>query len=300
MQRLKNWIEAFRLRTLFLALASVITGGLLPVREGLFRPLVFILTLITTVFLQILSNLANDYGDSEKGTDNENRVGPLRSVQSGKITHQKMKRMIIAFVLLSLISGLLLLYISFPEEKFPELVMFFFLGIAAIWAAIKYTVGKGAFGYSGLGDFFVFIFFGLVGVAGSYYVQTLMLDIRIFLPALTLGLFSVGVLNLNNMRDIENDKIHRKHTIPVRLGLKRAKNYHISLITLGWLSAVLYLSLSYCSVFNLIFLLAMPLFVVHLQKVIKREGASLDPLLRELSLSTFLFSVLFAVSFLIC
>ena len=177
-QRLKNWIEAFRLRTLFLALASVITGGILPVKEDLFRPGVFILTLITTIFLQILSNLANDYGDSEKGTDNDNRVGPSRSVQSGKISRKEMRRLIIAFVLLSLLAGLLLLYISFPKEKFPELVLFFFLGLAAIWAAIKYTVGKGAFGYSGLGDLFVFIFFGLVGVAGSYYVQTLMLDIR--------------------------------------------------------------------------------------------------------------------------
>ncbi|MFB6319185.1 1,4-dihydroxy-2-naphthoate polyprenyltransferase [Saccharicrinis sp. FJH54] len=300
MQRLNNWIEAFRLRTLFLALASVITGGLLPLRVGHFRPGVFVLTLATTIFLQILSNLANDYGDSEKGTDNDNRVGPLRSVQSGKVSRKEMKRLVIAFVVLSLITGLLLLYTSFPEERFPELVLFFFLGIGAIWAAIKYTVGKGAFGYSGLGDIFVFIFFGMVGVAGSYYLQTLTLDATVFLPALTLGLFSVGVLNLNNMRDIENDRNHRKHTIPVRLGIRKAKNYHAVLISTGWIAAIFYLALAYCSVFNFLFFLSLPLFIAHIRKVIKREGALLDPLLRELSLSTFLFSVLFAISFLIC
>ena len=250
--------------------------------------------------MQILSNLANDYGDSEKGTDNQNRVGPLRSVQSGKISHTEMKRLIIAFVLLSLFAGMMLLYVSFPKDKFPELVLFFFIGLAAIWAAIKYTIGRGAFGYSGLGDVFVFIFFGLVGVVGSYYVQTLTIDATVFLPALSLGLFSVGVLNLNNMRDIENDRNHNKYTIPVRLGLKRAKNYHSFLIILGWLFAVLYSAFFYCSVFNLIYLLALPLFAGHLRKVMQREGATLDPLLKELSMSIFLFSMLFAISFFIC
>lgn len=298
-QRFKNWIEAFRLRTLFLALACVIAGGILPVKEDAFKPLIFIITLLTTIFLQILSNLANDYGDYDKGTDNVNRVGPLRSVQSGKISKQEMWYLIISFAVLSLVSGVLLLVLSFPKESLKELLIFFALGLGAIWAAIKYTVGKKAYGYSGLGDFFVFIFFGLVGVMGSYYLQTQHWDWFVILPATTLGLFSVGVLNLNNMRDIENDKASGKHTMPVRLGLKRAKLYHVTLIALAWATALLFVWFECENVLNLGFVLSLPLFIMHLNKVLVLNGAALDPMLKQLSLSTFLFSVLFSVSFVI-
>lgn len=297
MQRLKYWIEAFRLRTLFLALASVITGSLMALNHPDFSVLVFLLTLLTTISLQILSNLANDYGDSEKGTDNQNRVGPERTLQSGKISRLEMKRLIVAFVLISLIFGVSLLYFSLSVKALKSFLLFLFLGIMAIVAALKYTIGKKSFGYLGFGDLFVFVFFGIVGVFGSNYLQTHTIDLQLLLPSFSIGFFSVGVLNLNNMRDIENDGMFNKKTIPVRFGLARAKTYHYVIIALGWIAILEYSLLHNGLSQHLIVLLAFPLFVNHMRKVFKREGAALDPLLKQLSLSTFLFAVLVILAF---
>jgi 1,4-dihydroxy-2-naphthoate polyprenyltransferase len=299
LKQLNNWIEAFRLRTLFLALSSVILGGLLPLVSGRFNPSVFILTLTTALLLQILSNLANDYGDAEKGTDNPNRLGPARTVQSGKISKAEMKRLIAVVASLSLISGLALLFSAFGLSHPVQLITFLVLGLAAIGAAILYTVGNRAYGYKGLGDGYVFLFFGIVGVYGSWYLQTLRLDVDILLPAATIGFFSTGVLNLNNMRDEENDRNHGKRTIPVRIGLKKAKLYHWALITSGWICAVIYIALQSPKPLHLILISAAILFIRHLMSVQKKSGAALDPHLKELSMATFAFSVLFVLAFLI-
>ena len=262
-----------------------------------FSVLVFLLTLLTTISLQILSNLANDYGDSEKGTDNANRVGPKRTLQSGKISRLEMKRLMVAFVCISLFSGVALLYFSLSSTALVPFILFLGLGILAVIAALKYTIGKKAFGYLGFGDFFVFVFFGIVGVFGSNYLQTHVVDLQLLLPSFSIGFFSVGVLNLNNMRDIENDGVFNKKTIPVRFGLEKAKLYHYVIIALAWISIFEYSLLHNGQPKHLIVLLAFPFFLNHIRQVQKRQGAALDPLLKQLSLSTFLFAVLVIFAF---
>ena len=291
-----SWIKAFRLRTLPLAFSSILTGTFLAMETGVYNNLVIAFSLLTTLFLQILSNLANDYGDAMKGTDNENRVGPQRAVQSGDITPAQMKNSIIIFASLSLLSGITLLYFAFGENFIPALI-FFAIGIAAIAASIKYTVGTKAYGYAGLGDLFVFIFFGLVGVLGSYYLNTLSFDWQIILPAAAMGMFSAGVLNLNNMRDIENDKVSGKNTIPARIGLVDAKHYHLILILGGWILILVWMILQKNNWNNFVILLALPLFLMDVFKILKiQNNADFDPYLKKLAIKTLLVSLLFGVA----
>ena len=287
------WIDAFRLHTLPLALSSIITGSFLALADGKYRWDVIFLAMLTTVLLQILSNLANDYGDAIKGTDNENRVGPQRAVQSGAISMEKMKNAIIVFAVLSLISGLLLLYLALGEHWLTAL-LFFALGLAAIAAAIKYTVGDHAYGYRGLGDLFVFIFFGLVAVFGTYYLNTLSLNFELLLPASAMGFLSSGVLNLNNMRDMDNDRASGKHTLAAALGYRQSRIYHALLIGLAFLFAFLYVILRFHSYWNFLFLLSAPLFVKDLMKIFRTsDKAELYPYLKSLAISTLVFSILF-------
>ncbi|HET9054759.1 MAG TPA: 1,4-dihydroxy-2-naphthoate octaprenyltransferase, partial [Cyclobacteriaceae bacterium] len=214
---MKHWVDAFRLRTLPLALSSILMGGFLAASVSAFRWDVFLLCIITTILLQILSNLANDYGDSIHGADSADRKGPSRAVQSGKISAAQMRTAMIVFVILSLAGGTSLLFVAFG---FNWNAILFFLGLGAlsILAAIAYTVGRRPYGYAGLGDISVFIFFGLVGVMGSLYLFTKAIHWQDALPAISCGLFSVGVLNINNIRDIESDKKAGKYSIPVRIG----------------------------------------------------------------------------------
>ena len=199
------WIKAFRLRTLPLSLSATVLGSFLGFAGDSFKWGVFIFGSLTTLFLQILSNLANDYGDAVKGTDNEGRLGPLRVTQSGLVSRQQMRWMIGIFAFLSLVSGSLLIWIGLRGGDMLGYAIFFLLGFAAIFAAIKYTIGKKPYGYVGLGDLMVFVFFGIVGVAGTYFLHTNTFHVSILLPASSVGLLSMGVLNLNNMRDHEND-----------------------------------------------------------------------------------------------
>jgi len=296
---IKSWIKAFRLRTLPLALSSTITGSLIAVSKGNYKIQVIVLASITTLLLQVLSNLANDYGDAVKGVDNENRTGPARTVLSGEISAGEMKRAVIIAAIVSLISGMFLLYVSFGNH-IKAALLFFAIGIGAIIAAIKYTVGKSAYGYHKAGDLFVFIFFGITGVAGIYYMNTLSISFDIFLPAISIGLFSVGVLNLNNMRDMDNDRISGKNTIASQLGWSKAKVYHYTLILTGWVSAFAFLFINYKSPYNFLFILTLPLFIKDLVAIskIKRKEA-LDPFLKKLAISTFLFSLLLGVGFVV-
>lgn len=292
MSKAKYYIASFRLRTLPLSLSGIFLGTLLAYAEGFFNPLAFALAVTTTLSLQILSNLANELGDLQKGTDNAERLGPIRSIQSGALTFQEFKRTITIFVLLSAFSGALLVYIAFDSLISTDGLILLLLGASAIIAAIKYTVGKGAYGYHGLGDVFVFLFFGLLSVAGSWFLMTHRVTAAIFLPASAIGFLSAGVLNLNNMRDMENDRRCGKRTLPVMLGLYQAKIYHFGLIIAAFIAMSGYVFLQGIYYQGFIFLLTLPLFILHLRKVALSEGRALDPQLKVLSLSTLLFALL--------
>lgn len=293
---MNKWINAFRIRTLPLALSSILLGGFIALEQGYTNPMVLTLAVLTTLFLQVLSNLANDYGDFLKGTDNDNRVGPKRAMQSGLINKSSMKKAILILVLLSLISGISLVYVSFGKENVLKSLLFILLGVSAILASIRYTVGKKAYGYSGLGDVFVFLFFGWVAVIGTYFLISLDISYLIFLPATTLGLFSTGVLNLNNLRDYKNDEASGKRTIVVKIGYDNARVYHMFLILGGWLSFLSYLLLIDASLSVFIVLLSLPLFVMNLLTVFKvKDEKLLDPELKKLALSITLFTLLFGL-----
>lgn len=292
---ISSWLKAFRLRTLPLALSSILMGSFLAIHDGDYNWLVIGLAALTTTLLQILSNMANDYGDSQKGTDNSDRLGPMRTVQSGEISPSQMKKGIWIVSLLSLLTGMLLIYVSFKND-FLAALLFLFVGIAAIAAAIKYTVGKGAYGYAGFGDLFVFIFFGLVGVFGSYYLNTGYFRIDVFLPSISIGLLSTGVLNLNNLRDIENDIKSEKHTLAARLGFKWAKIYQAFLVFGAFISAFVYVWLNYASPWNFLFLLAFPMIFGNLILIFRQKNpALLDPFLKRLALETFMFTLMFGI-----
>ncbi|WKK85752.2 1,4-dihydroxy-2-naphthoate polyprenyltransferase [Marivirga arenosa] len=295
---IKNWIEAFRLRTLPLALSCIGMGSFLAAYFGEFNLAVCILSLTTTLFLQILSNLANDYGDSIHGADSEHREGPQRSVQRGSISSKAMFNSIIVFVILSFTSGILLLHYAVGIGS-TTFYVFLGFGLAAIAAAIAYTNGKRPYGYSGLGDISVLIFFGLLGVCGTYFLHAESFEPFILLPAISCGFFATGVLNVNNIRDIKSDKLAGKNSIPVRIGKQKALRYHIALISLGCLSTIIFLVFQ--DKIRSIFLLAPAFFFFgkHLQEMMQADSSSkFDPQLKQLSLSTLLFVVLFGLSIL--
>ncbi|QIA64392.1 1,4-dihydroxy-2-naphthoate polyprenyltransferase [Vibrio astriarenae] len=228
---LSVWLSAARPKTLPLALTSIITASALAYSEGAFSLPVALLALLTATLLQILSNLANDYGDAEKGTDNEKRIGPMRAIQSGAVSLSTMRKAIAVNVVLTVISGLAL--VTYSLDSLQNVLVFCGLGLLAIGAAIAYTMGSKPYGYVGLGDISVFTFFGLLGVLGTYFLHTGTLSVVTLLPAIGCGLLSVAVLNVNNMRDIENDAECGKRTVAVRLGLDGAKRYHYVLVVTG-------------------------------------------------------------------
>jgi 1,4-dihydroxy-2-naphthoate octaprenyltransferase len=293
---IKHYIEAARLRTLPLSISGIIVGSFIAASEGFFNWLIFFLALMTTVGFQILSNFANDYGDGIKGTDNLDRVGPERAVQSGVITPRQMLKAIKITIAITLLIALTLIYVAFGKDDFPNLIIFFLLGIASIAAAIKYTMGEKAYGYFGFGDLFVLLFFGFLSVCGSYYLYSKQLNYMIFLPAFTVGLLSLGVLNLNNMRDRASDIKSGKNTIVVKIGSKFAKYYHYCLLGVSFLFALLYVILNYKSPVQYLFTIAYMPIIKHLVIVFNNKIPKLlDPELKKLALSTFLFSLLFGL-----
>ena len=293
---LKNFIQAARLRTLPLSVSGIILGSFLAYSKGYVNIKIVVLALLTTIGFQIVSNFANDYGDGVKGTDNQDRIGPQRALQSGAILPKQMLQAIIITSIITLIIALLLIYVSFGKEHFLYSLVFFILGIASIGAAIKYTMGKNAYGYSGLGDVFVFLFFGLLSVCGTYFLFTKQISIAIFYPAFSIGFLSASVLNLNNMRDIDNDKVANKNTLVVKIGSKRAKTYHYILLILSLFFALLYTFNNYQTVFQFLFLIAFIPLGIHFVKVIHTSNPKdFDPELKKVALSTFLFAVLFGI-----
>jgi 1,4-dihydroxy-2-naphthoate polyprenyltransferase len=294
---IKSWLGAFRLRTLPLALSSIGMGSFLAASHGAFDGLVLGLCALTTVFLQILSNLANDYGDSVHGADGAQRQGPSRAVQAGAISAGAMKRAIGVFVILSLASGLLLLHVAvgFASRTF---LVFLGLGVLSILAAIGYTMGRRPYGYVGLGDFSVLMFFGAVGVLGSYYLFVPSFDSQLILPALSCGLFSVAVLNVNNIRDIESDIQAGKRSVPVRLGRSKAVVYHGVLLAGGLVAAGGYMALQEGGAVRWIFLVVTaPLLVKNWLGVKKSTSPlSLDPYLKQMAITTLVFVLSFGLS----
>ncbi|MDP2237579.1 MAG: 1,4-dihydroxy-2-naphthoate polyprenyltransferase [Bacteroidales bacterium] len=292
----QSWVKAARLRTLPLALSSIAMGGFVAGIESSFRLMPVIFAGITTLLLQILSNFANDYGDSKSGIDNKNRVGPTRTVQSGEITKSEMKIAVLIFSGLSLISGLLLVFFA-AQISLTGKIILLLLGLGAIVAAIKYTVGKRPYGYIGLGDLFVFIFFGLVAVIGTYFLATNSFHWTILLPAISMGMFSSGVLNLNNLRDIANDRLSGKRTLVVSLGYSKALFYHAMLILVPFILLSWFAFEKKPELLSFAFLLLFPLFLKDLIDIFKSEGnASLDPYLKKLALKTLLLTIIFGLT----
>jgi 1,4-dihydroxy-2-naphthoate octaprenyltransferase len=292
---MNNWIKAFRLRTLPLAFSCIIMGSGLAYADGGFNLNVFGLALITSLFLQILSNLANDYGDFVKGTDNEERVGPDRTMQSGLITKSEMVKIMWVIALFCSVFGVWLIYEGTIGLDLKKAGLFAILGLSAMGAAVKYTMGKTPYGYAGLGDIFVFLFFGFLGVLGSYFLHTHTLNWDLLLPASSIGLFTTAVLNINNMRDCEADKKSGKNTLVVKIGIEKAKDYHRALIFGGILLAITFVfpSLNY---FHYIFAITIPIFVGFVQSIQKRNDfENFDPLLKKQAITTFIFSILFVI-----
>jgi len=290
--KLKAWVHAARLRTLPLALSGIFLASLIAYSQGIFHWDVFILALITTLLLQILSNLANDYGDFTHGTDNINRVGPQRAVQSGIISPQEMKRAIYVTGLLAFHSGMFLLTVALDEIFNYIFILFLISGLVAIGAAIKYTIGKRNFGYRGFGDVMVFLFFGIVAIMGTHFLHGLHISWLLLMPASAVGLLSAGVLNVNNMRDIVNDKNSGKFTLAVRLGNTGSKIYHILLILLSLAFFSIYLLVLGKTI--LFFSLTLPLLplLFHCFNVFRNlDPQKLDPELKRLSLSTLFISL---------
>jgi len=290
------WLHAIRLRTLPLALSSIFMGSFLAAYTDHLRWEVLLLAAMTTVFLQILSNLANDYGDSIHGADSEDRKGPVRAVQSGLISLNEMKLAMYILGGLSLLTGLVLLYVAVPNWE--SFLLFLLFGLVAIWAAIAYTSGKNPYGYVGLGDLSVFLFFGLLGVAGTYFLHSLNLSWSILFPAFSLGCFSTAVLNINNIRDIESDQKAGKRSIPVRMGRKWAIQYNWFLILAGNVSLVLFVVLNqtYYALFALATLPLMFLVANSVQK--ETDPKALDPNLKKMAISTLFWVILFGIGLL--
>ncbi|MBZ0328168.1 MAG: 1,4-dihydroxy-2-naphthoate octaprenyltransferase [Altibacter sp.] len=294
MSKIKAWISAARLRTLPLSISGIVTASAAAMGIGAFNSIIFGLALATTLGFQILSNFANDYGDGLKGTDNKDRVGPARALQSGSLTAKALKRGMFTTATITLLLASMLIFVAFGNKHFILSVVFFNLGIAAIIAAVTYTVGKRAYGYRALGDVFVFVFFGMVGVVGCYFLYTQSFQNYIALPAITIGLLSAAVLNLNNMRDRLADAKVNKNTLAVVLGGKAVKLYHALLIGIAFISALGYFFLIAEKGLDYLPLIAfLPLFLNIFTVFKNKEPRLLDPELKKVALSTFLFSVLF-------
>lgn len=303
MAKIKIWIHAARLRTLPLSLSGIIVGSAIAFHDGIFNWSTCLLALLTTLFFQVLSNFANDLGDTLKGADNEHRVGPTRAVQSGGISVREMKIGVTIMSVVSLISSLLLIAVSAHGKDWDFWLFYSVLAFLCIIAAILYTVGKKAYGYHGMGDIFVFLFFGFVSVIGVYHLYPDSISFSTFnwsliFPAITIGGFSTAVLNLNNMRDRINDEKVGKRTLVVKLGLPTAKMYHATLVILSMMSFTFYVAITQAdNAFQLTLLLPFVLFFFELRKIISVQvEKDFDPFLKTTALTTFMLSILFTVN----
>ena len=297
MKQLKVWLKAVRLRTLPLSVSGILIGNSLCFQHPEFSVTLFVLMLFTAISFQIISNFANDYGDGVKGTDNENRLGPKRVLQQGLLSRETLKKGIVIISLISLLLAFVLIFLAFGFNSWNYILIFIGLSFASVWAAIFYTVGNKAYGYYGFGDLFVFLFFGGVSVLGAYFVQLKTFSYPAILLSLMVGFLSVGVLNLNNMRDIDNDAFVGKRTLVVIMGAAIAKKYHLFLLIVS-VSILVYVFSSVSIRFFWIPYLAIIPLMVHFISVLKNsEPKFFDPELKKLSLSIFFLSILIFFSF---
>jgi len=291
MAKFKAWIKASRPRTVLLSFSGVLLGGFLAVKTGPSTGsgtwLCLLFCALTAILLQVLSNLANDYGDFKKGTDSAKRVGPQREMQSGSITEKEMRRGIATVSALCLLSGGILIFVL-ARLTWQELAVFAALGIAAVLAAVLYTLGKHPYGYRGLGDLYCFLFFGWAAVFGTFYLTARSLDFSVLLPASAMGFLSNAVLNINNMRDYENDKASGKNSLVVKLGLKKAFIYHCSLIGGAFLCLTAFFILKHQPIHAYFFWLLLPLFIKDLMAIKKASPERLDPFLGQQVRNAFL------------
>ncbi len=309
MTKIKAWVAAARLRTLPLSVSGIIVGASFGNFDSLFgksftccfgcpavwQSSLFWLAILVTIGFQVLSNFANDYGDGVRGTD-EKREGEKRMVASGIISPKQMKIGMIITGIITFFIATILIFLAFGNENFVISFIFFNLTIVSIIAAVKYTVGKKAYGYSGLGDVFVFLFFGLLSVLGSYYLFTHTLNWLLLFPATAIGCFSTAVLNLNNMRDIESDSLGAKNTLVVKLGIDKAKKYHAFLLLFGMCCAIVFTVINYREPLQLLYLIAFVPFLFNIKTVFKNKSPMLlDGELKKVALSTFLFAILFSI-----
>ncbi|MFD0797408.1 1,4-dihydroxy-2-naphthoate octaprenyltransferase [Maribacter chungangensis] len=298
MTAFKVWLNAARPRTLPLSVSGILVGTAMASMYGQINNTIFFIAILTTIGFQVTSNFANDYGDGVKGTDNDNRIGPKRVLQSGLLTRKALKNGIMVSVAINLILVLCLLYVSFGHDNVYWGILFLFLGGFSIWAAIKYTVGDSAYGYRGLGDIFVFVFFGLVGVLGSMFLYIKTIPLVALLPAISIGLLSVGVLNLNNLRDVESDRLAGKNTVVVKMGFAKGKLYHTLLLMLSFVCTGVFIVFTFDKYVQFICLVAYVPIFIHLRFVSKTGSPQLlDPELKKLALSTFLLAILFYFSY---
>jgi len=295
-KKLKIWFETLRPRTLPLAISSSLMGSFIAFFESKFSWYVAIFSLFTSIFLQILSNLSNDYGDFLKKADLPERIGPKRGIHTNEISPEELKKAIIIFILFSLISGILLIYTGTKNLSFYIKIIYFLIGLLAIYSAIKYTIGNNPFGYRGLGDALVFIFFGLIGVIGTYYLHTHIFKLNLLLPSISIGLLSVGVLNINNIRDYNHDKKVNKKTLVVLKGLRFSKLYHFFLITSSILSLIIYNIIINAKIHQYVFLLTLPLLIKNVLAIFSfKEPTELNIQLKNLSITTFIITILFGI-----
>ena len=295
--RTKVWIRAARLRTLPLSISGIVAGNALCVQAAEFSWLLFTLMLLTAIAFQIVSNFANDYGDGVKGTDNKDRIGPQRVLQSGLLSRQALKKGIIWCAVVAMLLALVLIVTAFGSDSWIYFLIFLGLAILSVWAAISYTVGERAYGYRGLGDLFVFVFFGLVSVLGAYFLQLKVISLTATAMALVMGLLSVAVLNLNNMRDRESDATVGKRTLAVILGAMGAKYYHYFLI-LSATGILIVFFIQQTLFYNWLILVGLIPLLIHLVTVIKnKDPKTLDPELKKVALTTFGLAVLIFISF---
>lgn len=293
---MKHWIEAARIRTLPLSVSGILVGSFYAMSQAIFNWYIVGFALLTTLGLQILSNFANDYGDGVKGTDNEDRVGPQRAVQSGAISPQSMKSAIRLTAVITFIFATLLIYFSFKDQYLYYSLFFLVLGVIAITSAIRYTVGNSAYGYRGWGDVFVFVFFGWVSTMGTYFLFAKEWDWYLTLPATAIGLLSVGVLNLNNMRDEDSDRKSGKRTMVVKMGGAAARQYHYFLITTAMVLMLGFGLLKDFAIDQYIYVIVFFPLMSHMLRVHRTQNnRDLDPELKRLAISTFVLALLLSL-----
>lgn len=299
MTNVRVWIRALRLPTLMLSFSGIMTGAFLAGEAEGFRFTVVVFCFLTAMLLQVLTNLANDYGDFHSGVDGAERIGPMREMQSGLISEKAMRWGIAITASLTMIAGLVLVFFV-SRLSWQECAVFAALGLAAIVAAVWYTMGKRPYGYRGWGDLSCFIFFGLTAVAGTYYLSVRQIDYAVLLPASALGFMSNAVLNINNMRDIENDRKNGKKSFVVRVGLKWAFVYHIMLITGAFATLTAFVLLKGKGFLAYAFWLMAPWFVLDLIAMPKiSDSAKLDSFLQKQVLRTFITSLVFGLGILL-